>query len=53
MKKRDQPVPPRADVEDQIRELLTERTVTERSERWLDDTRTRLHIELLPFAGGQ
>jgi len=53
LKKRDQPVPPRADVEDQIRELLTERTVTERSERWLDDTRTRLHIELLPFAGGQ
>ena len=53
LKKRGEPIPPRADVEDQIRELLTERTVSERSERWLDDTRTRLHIELLPFAGGQ
>jgi hypothetical protein len=53
LKKRGEPVPPRADVEDQIRELLTERTVSERSERWLEDTRTRLHIELLPFAGGQ
>jgi hypothetical protein len=53
LKKRGEPIPPLADVEDQIRELLTERTVSERSERWLDDTRTRLHIELLPFAGGQ
>jgi hypothetical protein len=53
LKKRGEAIPPRADVEDQIRELLTERTVSERSERWLDDTRTRLHIELLPFAGGQ
>jgi len=53
LKKRGEPIPPRADVEDQIRELLTERTVSERSERWLEDTRTRLHIELLPFAGGQ
>ncbi|MGA8103379.1 MAG: hypothetical protein WB869_14560 [Candidatus Acidiferrales bacterium] len=53
LKKRGESIPPRADVEDQIRELLTERTVSERSERWLDDTRTRLHIELLPFAGGQ
>jgi hypothetical protein len=53
LKKRGEPIPPRADVEDQIREVLTERTVSERSERWLDDTRTRLHIELLPFAGGR
>ena len=53
LKKRGEPIPPRADVEDQIRELLTERTVSERSDRWLDDTRMRLHIELLPFAGGQ
>jgi hypothetical protein len=53
LKKRNEPVPPRADVEDQIRELLTERTVSERSERWLEDTRTRLHIERLPFSGGQ
>jgi hypothetical protein len=53
LKKRGEPIPARADVEDQIRELLTERMVSERSERWLEDTRTRLHIELLPFSGGQ
>jgi hypothetical protein len=51
LKKRGAPIPPRADVEDPIRELLTERAVTERSERWLEDTRTRLHIERMPFAG--
>ncbi|HJY86104.1 MAG TPA: hypothetical protein VKE24_04630 [Candidatus Acidoferrales bacterium] len=39
-------VPPLEDVEDQIRELLIERQIGERTSRWLDETRSRLKIEL-------
>ena len=41
-----QTVPPLEDVEDQIRELLIERQIGERTSRWLDETRSRLKIEL-------
>jgi parvulin-like peptidyl-prolyl isomerase len=43
---RGQTVPPLESVEDEIRELLTERQISERASRWLDETRSRLKIEL-------
>jgi hypothetical protein len=47
-----QPVPPLDDVHAEIHRLLTERIVTDRATKWLDDTRVRLRIEILPNAGG-
>lgn len=44
---RGQPAPPLADVEEQIREVLTQREISERAARWLDETRQRLRIERL------
>jgi hypothetical protein len=41
-----QPVPPLADVTDQIREILIERDINERSSRWLEETRARLKIDI-------
>jgi hypothetical protein len=39
--------PPRlADVEGQIRELLTQRAITDLATKWLDDTKSRLKIEV-------
>jgi hypothetical protein len=39
-------------VHAEIHRLLTERIVTDRATKWLDDTRVRLRIEILPNAGG-
>lgn len=47
-----QTVPPLDSVEDEIRELLTERQIGERTSRWLDETRSRLKIELPAEAKG-
>ena len=47
-----QTVPPLESVEDEIRELLTERQIGERTSRWLDETRSRLKIELPAQAKG-
>jgi hypothetical protein len=47
-----QTLPPLDDVHAEIHRLLTERIVTDRSTRWLDDARSRLRIEILPKAGG-
>ena len=47
-----QTVPPLDDVHAEIHRLLTERIVTDRATKWLDDTRARLRIEILPNAGG-
>ncbi len=41
-----QPVPPLAEVADQIREILIERDINERSTRWLEETRARLKIDI-------
>lgn len=43
-----QAVVPFNDVEEQIRELLTQRAINQRTELWLEDTRARLHIEEMP-----
>jgi hypothetical protein len=46
-----QAVPPLDEVHAEIRHLLTERIITKRSAQWLDDTRTRLRVEILNGAG--
>lgn len=48
MKKNNQPVPSRADVEEQIREVLVQRAISDLTAKWLDETKSRLKIELPP-----
>lgn len=48
LKERRQAVPPLDEVEDQIRELLTQRKITERAARWLEESRQRTRIEMEP-----
>ncbi len=43
---RGQPTPPLEQVQDQIRELLIQHEINQRAERWLDETKSRLRIEL-------
>jgi len=47
-----QALPPLEDVHAEIHRLLTERIITDRATKWLDDTRSRLRLEILPKAGG-
>ncbi len=49
--KGNQPAPHRADVEEQIRELLIQRRISDMTSKWLDDTKSRLKIEI-ETAGG-
>jgi hypothetical protein len=44
--KKNQPAPRLADVEGQIRELLTQRGITGLATKWLDETKSRLKIEV-------
>jgi hypothetical protein len=44
--KNNQPAPSLADVEGQIRELLTQRAITALAVKWLDETKSRLKIIL-------
>jgi len=44
-----QPAPPLADVTDQIRELLIEQGVNDRTAVWFDETKPRMKIELEPL----
>jgi len=46
--RKNQPVPQRAAVEEQIRELLVQREISERAAQWLDETKQRLKVEILP-----
>jgi len=43
---RGQAAPPLENVQDQIRELLIQREISRRAARWLEETRSRLRIEL-------
>ncbi len=43
---RGQAAPPLENVQDQIRELLIQREISQRAARWLEETRSRLRIEL-------
>jgi len=47
LKKRHEQIPQLDDVEDTIREVLIQRAIDERSTKWLDETRTRLKIEIV------
>jgi len=44
--KNNQPAPHRAEVEEQIRELLIQRGISEMTAKWLDDAKSRLKIEI-------
>jgi hypothetical protein len=46
--KRNQIVPNEANVEGEIRELLTQRAITELATKWLEETKSRLKIEITP-----
>ena len=46
--KKNQPAPTRAEVEDQIREVLTQRGISDLTAKWLDETKSRLKIVLPP-----
>ena len=46
--KKNQPAPSRAEVEEQIRELLAQRGISDLAAKWLDETKSRLKIELTP-----
>jgi len=51
--KNNQPAPNRNAVEEQIREVLTQRKISDLTAKWLDDTRSRLKIEIAPVAAGK
>jgi hypothetical protein len=46
LQKKNQPAPSRTDVEEQIREVLVQRGISDLTAKWLDETRSRLKIEL-------
>jgi hypothetical protein len=48
LKAKKQDVPPLDDVEETIREVLTQQAINDRSTQWLDDTRSRLKIDVVP-----
>jgi hypothetical protein len=47
LKARNENVPPLDDVEDTIREVLVQRAINDRAEKWLEDTRQRLRIDII------
>ncbi len=44
--RQNQPAPSRARVEEQIREVLVQRGISDLTAKWLDDTKSRLRIEI-------
>lgn len=44
--KRNEPAPPRAQVENDIREVLVQRGISDLTTKWLEDTKSRLKIEI-------
>jgi hypothetical protein len=47
LRAQNQPVPPLDDVDDTIREVLIQRTISERAQNWLDETRDRLKLDIV------
>jgi predicted transcriptional regulator len=45
LKSRGEPPPPFASVEEQVREVLTQKAIDQRTQQWLEETRARLQIE--------
>ncbi len=52
MAARGQTTPPLEDVQEQIRELLTQSEINDRATRWLDETKARLKIDVTPGGSG-
>ena len=52
LKAKGEKVPSLEEVEDTIREVLIQRAIDERSTKWLDDTRDRLKIDIVPQGSG-
>jgi len=52
LKARGEAVPALEEVEDTIHEVLIQRAINERAMKWLDDTRERLKIEIVPQGSG-
>jgi hypothetical protein len=52
LKAHNQPVPPPESVADTIREVLIQRSINENATKWLDDTRNRLRIDVVPEGNG-
>jgi hypothetical protein len=46
--KNNQPAPREADVQEQVRELLVQKAISELTAKWLDETKSRLKIERTP-----
>jgi hypothetical protein len=53
LKAKGEGVPALDKVQDTIREVLIQRSITDRANQWLDDTRSRLEIDVLPPGGPQ
>lgn len=51
LRKRGQPVPPLDDVDEEIREVLTQLAINDRAAKWLDDARERLKIDVVSPGG--
>jgi len=51
--KKNQSAPDRASVEERIRELLIQRGISDLTAKWLDDTKSRLKIEIESAGGKQ
>jgi|HubBroStandDraft_6_1064221.scaffolds.fasta_scaffold177932_2 hypothetical protein len=51
LQKQGQAVPPLGEVEDHIRELLTEQQINRLADQWLDESKGRLRIEIIPPPG--
>ena len=49
--KNNQPAPAQSAVEEKIRELLIQRGISDLTAKWLDDTKSRLKIEIAPPGG--
>jgi hypothetical protein len=52
LKARGEHVPAFEEVEDTIHEVLVQRAINERAMKWLDDTRERLKIDIVPQGSG-
>jgi hypothetical protein len=53
LKAKSEKVPPLADVQTEIREVLIQQEIDALSKQWLDDTRSGLTIDMLPQGVGQ
>src|ERR1700728_5044395 len=53
LKAKNESVPPLDDVEDTIREVLIQQAISDRSAQWLDDTRSRLKIDVAAHGAKQ